>query len=176
MAHTNSLHYEDSPFALKFDWPNSKKVFSLGECLRSPEYFIHIQERNYVAFERLMGVCPNLNLKTYQVNYIIDRPITRVLFRYALIQNWGKYPYVKLKIFCASNIIPLLQREMPNIMMVKNLKIRHFAQSLISKPFAMVFGRILIEQNVKQLISMLKTSIRFIIRKISCKEYVNASF
>ena len=151
ISYTKSFHYESKPFALKLHWKRGERVSSLGVSLRSPEEFIFIQRRNYSAFDRLLNIEPNAKLKDYQVNYIIDRPITRILYRYVLLENWRKYPYSKLKKFTELYILPTLRMERANMSKVRDQRTIHIANMLFDTPFIIVYTRLAISKNAEVL-------------------------
>lgn len=169
LAYTNSFHYENKPFALKLHWKREERVSSLGVSLRSPEEYIHIQRRNYAAFERLLKIEPNCHLKDYEVNYIIDRPITRILDRYVLIENWKKYSYLRLHKFTELYILPTLRLEKTNISKIRDNRTLIIVDMLFTKPFLLVYIRLALSKNTEAL----KLAILRIIRKLerSIKSY-----
>lgn len=162
LIYTTSFHYENKPFALKLHWKREERVSSLGVSLRSPEEYIFIQRRNYAAFERLLNKEPNDSLKKYKVNYIIDRPITRILYRYVLLENCIKCSYPKLQKFTELYILPTLRLEKTNISEVRDKSISNIADMLFTKPFFCVYIQLFVSRNT----SALKDLITRIISKL----------
>ncbi|GAA6255762.1 hypothetical protein F070042J6_16140 [Bacteroides sp. f07] len=166
LHHVNRFYYTGAAYALNFIWTKYEKQIGLGGALRKPEYFIFIQKRNYEAFERLLAICNNEGLKKYEVNYIIDRPITRVLYRYLLLSNMSKYPYKSLKNFTQNSIMPLFNLELTNLSMVRDSKTKKYVMDLFEKPFWKTYITIAIEQNTLYYIGMLKRFVKMPLRKI----------
>lgn len=159
LKYTERFFYDSKHYYLVLVWDIKKKNYSIGHKLCTPEYFFMIQRENYDAFERLLSVCPDRNLKLYEVNYILDRPITRILFNYTLFRNIRKYSYSRLCHFTRCEIIPFLNKEISMIMGVKNQKVVYFLKALRKQPFVLVYLQLLIMTNSYNLWTKVKSRI-----------------
>ena len=147
LLYVNKFYYDSTSYYLFFNWSKEERTYGLGGNLRSPEYYLKIQNANYEAFERLYAICPDQGLKKYEVNYILDRPITRVLYKYTLFKNIKKYPYNKLRQFTQLEIIPLLNKESDHSRLLCDSRIARYNISLLSRPFLLVYLQILVYSN-----------------------------
>lgn len=149
LKYTKTLLYNDTPFYITCNWPIEKRKYSLGGNLRTPEYYIYIQSKNYVAFNDLYSLVPDYGLKKYAVNYILDRPISRILFQYLSVYNFYKYGFRKLHKFVNNSVKPLLLKEYSNIDLVTDSEIKYYVELLLTKPFFYTYISILFKKNLK---------------------------
>ena len=149
LHYVKKFYYDSTAYYLHFNWTKAEKTYGLGGNLRDPEYYLKIQDANYEAFERLYAICPDLGLKRYEVHYILDRPITRVLYKYILFENIGKYGYYKLKKLTKERILPLLQKERKNIDLVNDRLLKYYVKSLFTQPFIVIYVQIIITCNLQ---------------------------
>ncbi len=160
LRYVDSLLYDSFPFYLSIQWNGKVRGYSMGQDLRSPEYFWMIQKANYAAFERLLSYCPNHHLRSYAVNYIVDRPITRILYNYTRLRNLSKYSFFRLRSFMGNEIIPFFRTEIRIVEGIKDKKVRYYYNALLSYPFAIVYLQLLMMTNMPVLWTLAKSWIR----------------
>lgn len=147
LKHTKSFYYDNTPCYLGFQWDFEIRNYGLGTQLRTPEETLKVLKANYEAFEHLLAVCPDKGLKAYEVNYILDRPITRILYKYCLIENISKYGYRKLRKFTKEQIVPFMEKEKGNGG-VRRKMVAYFNDALFKQSFLFVYCQLLIERNL----------------------------
>lgn len=86
------------------DWGG---ISHLGNKLRSPEEFLYNQMKNYEALCSIIPIAGEGG-KTYSINYGIDRPITRILYRYTEFRNRKLLKRGELADFTEKHIIPFI--------------------------------------------------------------------
>lgn len=155
LRYTKTLLYNNTPFYITCNWSINERKYSLGGNLRTPEYYIYIQSKNYQAFKDLYSLVPDYGLKKYAVNYILDRPISRILFQYLSVYNFYKYGYKRLHRIAKNNIKPLLQKEYSNISLVTDPEIKYYVELMIRKPFIYTYISILFKKNLNYYLNRL---------------------
>lgn len=149
LKYVNSMLYIDKPFYQTILWPKEKRSWGLSSVLRSPEDFLYNQKENYLALNRLYEYCKLSCVKEYAVNYIMDRPITRIIHRHSILANKQRVSYVKLIDYIKNNIKPLIALEYPNIAMVRNKNIAKYATMIMKGSYQKVVMLSYIEQNLR---------------------------
>lgn len=147
LQYVNSFYYDSTPYYLSLQWGNIEKDNRLGSKLRKPEECIKIIEANYMAFSKVFGMCHDVGLKTYQVNYILGRPFTKILYQYCLLSNIKKYGYRRLREFTKGEILPLLEKERNNVGMVRNKVVAYYNKALSHQPFFLVYFQLVMIRN-----------------------------
>ena len=147
LQHTNSFYYDNTPCYLGLQWVYEIRNYGLGSQLRTPEETLKVLKANYEAFEHLLAVCPDKGLKAYEVNYILDRPITRILYKYCLIENISKFGYRNLRKFTKEQIVPFMEKEKGNGR-VKRKMVAYFNNALFKQPFLFVYFQLFLERNL----------------------------
>lgn len=148
LQYVNGFYYDSTPYYLSLQWENIEKNNRLGSKLRMPEEYMKTMETNYVAFSELYRNCPDTGLKAYQVNYILDRPFTKILYQYCLLDNIKKYGYRRLRQFTKGQILPLLGKERYNVGMVRNKLVAYFNRALFYQPFLLVYFQLVVTRNI----------------------------
>lgn len=164
--YVNHFYYDSTPCYLFFDWDNMDKTYGLGSQLRTPDYFQMVHRENYAAFERLYALCNDQELKKYEVNYVLDRPISKILFQYTLLSNLKLFDYSRLKDFTKSEILPFLDKERANIDMLVDSRIAYYVKALFQQPFALVYVQLLFTSNMLYYKKKAKLRIKRIIKRI----------
>ncbi len=152
LQHVNVLRYVNIPYYNVISWPQSMRSFGLGSCQRTPDDFLQNQRANYDALMRLANSTGLDSVHEYAINYILDRPITRVLYRNMDFRNKSRISYSELKYVTISKIKPLLQIEKQNVSRLKAKDIAFYCTMLLGdKPFWLVYCLICFQQNVVNL-------------------------
>lgn len=145
---TNTLFYDNRSFYTSISWPKSKKKLSLGGMMRTPEDFIYNQIANYDALNSLYHASGIEEVKVYAVNYILDRPITRIIFRNTSLMNKHTANYGELKRFTKEQIKGVLIKEAANITMLKDKSIVLYNKLIINNfPFIIIYILVFIQEN-----------------------------
>lgn len=103
LIHTQELFWINRISYLSMHWTG---ISHLGGILRSPDNFWYNQLANYNS---LMSVAESANsdlAKQYAINYLFDRPITHILFRYTEHKNIRLCPRNVIIAFFRQNIRP----------------------------------------------------------------------
>lgn len=87
---TTFVYYSESSYA-RLNWNN---IEHLGFKLRTPEEYLYNQKKNFQALMRLYKTKGGELTKLYAINYAIDRPITRIIYKYAM-GDWGNCISIK---------------------------------------------------------------------------------
>lgn len=154
-----SLYYTSEPYYITLNWSEKDRTYTLGGKLRTPEYYIYIQESNYWAFQQLYEQTRCKLLKEYQVNYIFDRPITRILFRYLILYNIKRCSFIRLKRVVEARIKPIFLMEYSNLFLVNNSKIRKYANLIVNKSFWYVYFTIFFSENLSYYLHRIKVKL-----------------
>lgn len=166
LRYANSLYYDSTAYYLHFNWSKEDRTYGLGHNLRTPDYYLKIQEANYDAFERLYSLCPDMGMKEYEVNYILDRPVSKVLYGYTLFKNIRKFGYSQLRDFTKERILPLLQKEKENAEMLHDGLLNYYIRALFAQPFMLVYLQLVITSNAENCYKTLVGNAKSIARKI----------
>lgn len=154
LQYVNVLRYVNIPYYNIIFWPKSKRSFGLGSCHRTPDNFLRNQRANYDALIKLANATKLDSVHEYAVNYILDRPITRVLLRNADFRNKNRIGYSELKSVTKSKIVPLLRLEEDNISRLKAKDISFYCTMILTeKPFWVVYCLMCLQQNTINVIS-----------------------
>lgn len=147
----DSFRYSNIPYYNIINWPATMLPSSsrLSLCPRTPDNFLKNQTANY---EALMNLSKSTGLNCvheYAINYILDRPITRILFRNVDVRNRYRMSYSDLKAAAKLKIKPMLAVEGENVGQMRSKIIALYANMILKdKPFWMVYSMIFIHRNV----------------------------
>lgn len=142
----NHIFYCNNPYYITINWSKKERPSGLGEKLRKPEYYWFIQKENYNAFEELYRHSSCEALKKYQINYIFDRPLTRILYKYILLSNLKKSRYKEIKNLF-SQIRVMFKNEIKNMHYINDSQIRKHAFLIIHRPFIYTYIALFIQRN-----------------------------
>ena len=137
----------NKPYYQRITWPKIKRPYGLGSVLRSPDDFLLNQKENYLALNSLYSHCRLMCVKEFTVNYILDRPITRIVFRHSILANKNRVPSVELIDFIKNNIKPILALEYSNVEMLHNKKVLKYVKLIMDGAFRKAIVYSFIEQN-----------------------------
>ena len=135
LRHASGLFHTPQAGRAMFIWDPTSRPDGLGGILRTPEDFFHCQKENHKALLGLFGHSGHPAVKAYADNYIVDRPLTRILFRYSMPENRKKYPYGKLKEFFLGTVVPYFSENRIDADAVENKMVRRIYGLLIRKHF-----------------------------------------
>ena len=164
----DSFRYSNIPYYNIINWPATmlQSVDRLSLCPRTPDNFLHNQTANYEALMNLSKSTGLESVHEYAINYILDRPITRILFRQEDVRNKYRLSYSDLKAVTKMKIKPMLAVEGENVGKLKSKVIALYVDMILKdKPFWMVYSMIFIHRNV---ILNLNHFLNTIYRKIAC--------
>lgn len=149
LQHIGELRYLNVPYYNLISWPKSMRSFGLGSCRRTPDEFLLNQRANYDALMRLSKATGLDSVHEYAINYILDRPITRILFRSLDIRSHNKIGYCELKAVTKEKIKPVLQLEERNVSRVITKDISLYSTMILKdKPFWIIYCLIFLQQNI----------------------------
>lgn len=165
LCHINTFMYTENKYYNIVLWPTSMRAFGLGSYHRSMDNYLHNQLANYNEFLHLYLCSDLVCVKEYAVNYIIDRPITRILFRNADLRTKNRTQYRELSQFCRKKILPVIKLESDNISLLRDKRIAFVAKMILEEyPFGLIFTYCFIEENLlKRIISLREKAIRKIL-------------
>lgn len=132
LKHVQSLAYVDQPLYYVLMWPLNLRPTGLGNKLRSPEDFIYNQIQNYHSLKALHEHCHLDSVLQYANDYILDRPVTRILFRHLCVGNKSRSSISEIIAFTAEKIKPIIEQEREGIPRQKNKHVRRILQLIIS--------------------------------------------
>ena len=128
LLYTRDLFYVNQVSHVILPWKN---ITHLGGVLRSPEHFWYNQYANYEALKTLADYSNSSILNKYAIDYIIDRPITRILFRYTECQNIRLYSKEDIIDFFRQNVRPFFISHEPYIRYVHDKWVYRIANLII---------------------------------------------
>lgn len=132
LKHTNSLIYTGDCYVYELKWPQTARPNGLGSILRTPANFLHNQIKNYSALVNLYQHSALESVKKTAEDYILDRPVTRILFRHLCIGNKSRSSISEIIAFTAEKIKPIIEQEREGIPRQKNKHVRRILQLIIS--------------------------------------------
>lgn len=132
LKHVLSLAYINQVYTHVLNWPRHLRSSGLGSKLRSPEDFLHNQIENYKALNSLYNHTGMEIVKNYASGYILDRPVTRILFNHLCIWNKSSASISEIIAFTAEKIKPVIELERAGISRQKNRHVRRILQFIIS--------------------------------------------
>lgn len=140
LKHVQSMFYDSAPYYSFIPWTAKERPYGLGGMMRTAEDFLYNQTANYQALISLYEATGVTNVKDYAVNYILDRPVTRILFRNVQIKNRGWMKYNELKTVTTTRIYDILKKEADNVYLVKNKNVAMYDKLILkSYPFVMIY-------------------------------------
>lgn len=131
LKYANSLRYDGHPYYATLKWGRAERTYSLGEDMRTPSDYLHCQKACYRALRSLFDSSAVESVKSYATNYIVDRPITRVLYKSISWYSQIKVTYKELKVITETIIKSLLEIEASNLDCVSNRQVAAYAENII---------------------------------------------
>lgn len=116
--------FSNIPYYYVISWPKSMRSWGLGTVFRTPDDFLYNQIINYKTLIDLYDSSKVLAVKKYAVNYILDRPISRIVFKNTIIFNANRKNYSVLRQYVIEKIKPVLSWEYENLSMLRDKKIK----------------------------------------------------
>ena len=92
--------------------------------LRMPEEFLYCQKKNYEALMELATITKSESVRKYAVNYILDKPFTRIIIPYTKWRNRVQYGKGKILKFIRKDFLPIIQEHKNELDYVKNERYR----------------------------------------------------
>lgn len=169
LRHANNLKFTNIKLINSLNWPFELRSTGLGSVMRSADNFLHNQQENYNALLRLHNHTRVSAVREYASCYIIDRPISRIIFRNCLFTNKNRESFIKLFHFTKTHIRTIIINECRNISLLKNNSTKIVAILIANNQcfFAVVFSYVYV--NAKTITSHIKFSMRKFLDKISVK-------
>lgn len=153
LKYTNSFAFIDQKSYLRLSYTGLTR---LGSKLRLPVEFWYNQRLNFEAFKDLYSTTNSKFLYAYACNYIIDRPITRILFRYTQLNTVSKVRKRDLMRFMKDEVVVYVSSENVDVQFVKNSRVKTVAKLLLSGHSTMAYWASVFYNLVKSFISLLK--------------------
>lgn len=166
LQYVTSFLYIDKAYYQLIIWPKELRSWGLGSIFRTPEDFLHNQKENYLALNKLYCHCNLLCVKEFLVNYILDRPITRIIFRHSILLNKKRVTYKELNDFVTKKLKPLLALEYSNKLMLHDRNVAKYVTMIMEEPFWKVMMYSYIEQNMNYMINIMRLVVSKIKRLI----------
>jgi glycosyltransferase involved in cell wall biosynthesis len=138
LKYVTSLRYIGALLYFVLSWPITERTSGLGSQRRTAGDFLHNQKGNYQALMDLYSHSGLLCVKEYAVNYILDRPITRIIFRNSNLLAKKRMSFSQLKRVIKNDIKPVLMYEYTNIDMLKDKYIRWYNERIIHDDYLVV--------------------------------------
>lgn len=148
LKHVNNYRYLNMAYYQAVKWSFQQRSFGLGGMFRTPEDYLYNHKLNYMALDSLYKHCKLQSVKKYSVNYILDRPISRIIFNHSKLINKKRVSFHNLLVFTQKNIKPVLLLEYHNIDMLHDKHIASYAKMIVNNLNLCVIARSYIEQNL----------------------------
>lgn len=132
LKHARSLDFINYPLYYVLIWPRDLRADGLGTKLRSPEDFLHNQQQNYNALMELYAHCGVDCVREFAADYILDRMVTRILFRHLDKANKSSVSISEIEAFTAKKIKPLVDKERASISRQKKKVTRYILRLIAS--------------------------------------------
>lgn len=132
LQHVSTLKYVDVTLYFAVSWSKTYKSIGLGTMRRTADNFLYNQMGNYNALIKLYEHSGLSSVRKYAVCYILDRPITRIIFRNTNLLSQSQLSYRQLKIVIDKEIRPILMREYVNLWMVQDRLIKWYVRKIIN--------------------------------------------
>lgn len=100
--------------------------------LRSPEEFLYCQKVNYDTLLMLSKKAESKLVREYAVNYILTKPLIRIILPYTKWRNRLKVGKNKLLHFVRSELLPIAQEHASELHLVKNEVYREYWKFILS--------------------------------------------
>lgn len=128
LIHTQDLFWVNRISYLSLHWEG---ISHLGGILRSPDNFWYNQLANYNA---LMSVAKSANsdlAKKYAINFLFDRPISRILYRYTEYKNIRLCPRNKIIVFFRQSVRPIFISQESSVCFIHDKWVYRIANLII---------------------------------------------
>ncbi|MBR3926027.1 MAG: glycosyltransferase [Akkermansia sp.] len=142
-------------------WEHHLRPYGLGLKLRSPEDFLHNQLQNYRALMGLYQHCGLECVHQYARDYILDRPVSRILIRHLCFNNKIRASISELISFTENKIKPVLDAEKTGISAQKNKHIRRILQLITSGHTRLAITYAFFFSNLKFVYAKIKKIFRY---------------
>ena len=93
--------------------------------LRSPKEFLYCQKKNYEALLELAESSQVESVRQYAVNYILDKPFTRIIVPYTTWKNRKRLGKQSLLSFIKKDFLPIVRLHKDELHLVKNTTYQH---------------------------------------------------
>ena len=139
LKHTTSFRSVTCKFYCNLQWDITQRKWGLGSVNRTAQDYLNCQVANYKALEDLYKHSNKQSIKTYSVNYIFDRPITRIIYRNMSICNSKKVSLHELTDFIKENIKPIYIAELHNLSLIRQKRIKKCVQWIMLDSYRRLF-------------------------------------
>ena len=169
LIHVQNFFWKDRISYLSLHWVG---ISHLGGITRSPENFWYNQLASYNA---LMSLAQSTNsdlAKEYAINYLFDRPITRILFKFTKLQNIRIYSKNEINSFLRKSIRPYFISQKKTVMVVHDKWVYRMANLIIRDKMDTAYYASCILNilwDIKQMFSMLYCSLKILIKNAICR-------
>ncbi len=156
LAHVETMRYVRRAFYCVLSWPIELRSGGLAGVLRNPQNFLYNQVENYKALMDLYHHSGVQSVKIFAVNYILDRPITRIVYRHLDLFARGRVGVSELKYFIEMSIKPVLTKEYENICFLRDKRIARYVQMVVKGATCRFLMEVCIRQNVRPILKTLR--------------------
>lgn len=121
----------------------------LGYKLRSPEEYLYCFLNNY---QKMSDVAKETNLnsvKGYAVNYIVNRPLHNIIYRYLQPKNLNKFSPVRLYFFIKRRIKPIYSVEVTDLTLIQNEKDSRDVARIKQNQIIMLMLNVFLNETIK---------------------------
>lgn len=169
LIHIHNLFWIDRVSYLSLHWVG---ISHLGSILRSPENFWYNQLANFNALMSVARSADSNLAKEYAFNYLFDRPITRILYRFTKLQNIRLYPKNKIISFFRNSVRPIFISHKNSVCNIHEKWVYRMANLIIKDKVNIAYYASCILNilwDLKQMRSRLYYSLRLLIKSIISK-------
>lgn len=135
----SSMRYIKTPLYHWISWPSSHRKNGSEIALNDPHKTLCNQIENYKALIDLYQETQQRAVKSYAVNYILDRPMTRIIYRHLSYFQKKHISLRELINFTKNDICPTLRKEYENIHLLRNRRVARHIHMLMKKQIVLFF-------------------------------------
>ena len=128
LRHVSKIIYTNNVYIYNINWSEKSRPFGLGSVLRTPENFLKNQIANYQSLISLYESTNQSCVREYAANYILDRLISRIIFRHVSLINKGRCNLTHLIQFIKREIKPLILKEEEYFYTLKSVRLEKVAK------------------------------------------------
>ena len=156
LKYVETLLYVDEKFKYTIEWGYEYETKGLGSMMRTPKDFFYNYDRNYQALLDLYQHSGISRVRTYAADYILDRPISRILAPHLNLLNKDTAKLSELVDIFNKKIIPVFVKEKKYIPQQKGLLKRILIRLLITGKTWLTITAFFVLINRRHPIMMLK--------------------
>ena len=120
LKYVSSMRYINLPLHYWITWPSDLRPNGSELVLKDIHKTLYNQLENYKALSSLHKHTCIESVKEYATNYILDRPISRIVHKHFGLNSDSSISFIEMAKFVSNSIKPILKKEHPNIYLLKN--------------------------------------------------------